>query len=75
MAAVAIDGPSHFVEDATGARTWLSTPTLMRNTTLRKLWGSQVAAIPIVGWAGHFCQQRTARMSQSGCAAGVPVGT
>jgi len=74
--AVEVDGPSHFVEGATGAHMRLSTPTLMRNATLHNLWDITVAAIPITGWDGHFRSAAfRAHVAERLRAAGVPVDT
>jgi RAP domain len=72
--AVEADGPSHFLRDASGARTILDTPTRMRNHILEQ-WGYTVVAVRLDDWpygaweSDEFRQSLAARL----CAAGVPL--
>jgi len=73
--AVEVDGPYHFEEDATGARTRLTTSTLMRDATLQTLWGIKVVSIPIVGWGDLRSSAFRTLVAERLCTAGVPVDT
>jgi RAP domain len=72
--AVEVDGPSHFLRDASGARTILDTPTRMRNHILEQ-WGFTVVSVRLEDWpyrtweSAEFRQSLAARLR----AAGVPL--
>ena len=74
--AVEVDGPSHFLEDADGARTRLDTRTLLRNHTLR-MWGITVVSVRLEDYA-HGALTTPAfegALARQLCAAGVPLDT
>jgi RAP domain len=69
---VEVDGPTHFLEDADGARTRLSTSTLLRNRTLQ-VWDYRVASIPVAGWGDLRSPAFRALVVERLRAAGVPL--
>jgi RAP domain len=72
--AVEVDGFSHFLRDASGARTILITPARMRNHILEQ-WGYTVVSVRLEDWpvgsleSGAFKQALAARPQS----AGVPL--
>jgi very-short-patch-repair endonuclease len=72
--AVEVDGPSHFLEDADGERSTLTTGTLLRNRTLEQ-WGLTVVSIHLEGPNDIHTASFAARVAAQLRAAGVPVYT
>ena len=70
--AAEVDGPHHFLEDASGERTRLDTRTLLRNRTLQ-MWGFEVASIPVAGWGDLRSLAFRALIVERLRAAGVPL--
>ena len=70
--AVEVDGPSHFLEDADGERTTLTTGTLLRNRTLEQ-WGLTVVSLHFEGPNDIHTASFAARMASQLREAGVPL--
>ena len=70
--AVEVDGPTHFLEGADGARTRLSTSTLLRNHRLQ-MWGIEVASIPVAGCGDLRSPAFRALVAERLGAAGIPL--
>jgi RAP domain len=70
--AVEVDGPSHFLVDASGKNTKLTTGTLLRNRTLEQ-WGLTVVSIHFEGPNDIHTASFASRVEAQLRAAGVPV--
>jgi hypothetical protein len=70
--AVEVDGPTHFLEDAGGERTRLTTATLLRSHILQ-MWGTVVASIPVAGWGNLRSPAFRALVAERLRSAGIPL--
>jgi hypothetical protein len=72
--AVEVDGPSHCLRDASGARTILNTPTRMRNHILEQ-WGYTAVSVRLEDSPFESLESDEFRQALAAClqAAGVPL--